>query len=409
MVTGPLRAEASLESACGRATVQLEAEGTAPCLRVTPSLRFSPAERTCGSVLGELEVENTCDSAVSFQSLAVEEAADGADAWCAGGVPCREIGVVSAAGAVAPRTSRKLSVRFTPANVGEVTGVLRAVAREGDGEIAHAVALSGTGLPRATVTERFPPLPVPRGDVLVVLDTSPSMAARRASVESNLRNFGKYLRLSQVDAQVTVTTAEREGAGATVGTVTSTAADFEQQLGRLVSSAPRSTEDTSCLVPALAVLGAQPGVRRPGVPLAIICVTDSPDRAPGAWQPLMARLPARDATPTVHVVGPFLDGSACTEELDDGRLESLVRETNGVRESICVPDWERALENLGREFFGAWYLALLGQPALRVTEVSTDGVVLQPRDWSFDAALNAVKLNFPLVHELSVTYEPRCR
>lgn len=412
---GPRTAEVTVTSErCDPATIRVEAEGMAPCLVVTPALRFAAVERTCGSTTAPVQVENRCDAPVSLQGFDVEDAADGPDAWCAGGAPCREFGVVSGPSLVPAQSTVVLTARFSPANVGEVTGLLRVVAQERDGRVGYPVALSGTGLARPTITDVFEGMPRPRADLLVILDTSPSMAARRDNVAANLHNFARYLQATEVDAQVSLAAADRSAAGTLVGQLSSRAPDFVADFDRLVQAVPPVTEDTSCMEQALALLERAPPLRRPETPAVVVCITDGADDAPGPWHGLVGRFTSRIAPPTVSVVAPFIQVPGCTTELDDGRLAAWAE----LREELCTPDWGKSLENIGRVSFGYASTFPLSRPALRIVRVEVGGTELPERDergarfWSWHTASNAVVFEILFApdpgQQARVTYEPTC-
>lgn len=403
---------------CEPATSRLVAQGMARCLELAPSLRFQDTERSCGSVTATLDVHNRCDVGVALHGGGVTEPDDGADAWCAGGPPCVEFGLVGGASVLAPNTTSALTLRFSPANSGARLGSLRLDASEHGGVASYEVALDGTGLPRATLTESFQQSARPQGDVLLILDTSPAMQARRMANAQNFHSYAAYLISSQLDVQVTVASAGRALVGRDVGSVNSRDPDFEAKFTQLLAALPPGSDDTSCMEQALAHFEASPSFRRPGVPAGIICVTMRPDRTEGAWLPLVGRFLTRFDTPPAQIIGPFHEVSGCVSTLDDGRLAQWSNATNGVREEICTPDWATALEDIGKNAFGWFFRASPSQPVLRIVEVTVNGVSLPPIDsrgagiWSWDAATAAVIFEPLYVPEpgqlVTVTYEPRC-
>lgn len=400
---------------CATASSHLLAQGMPRCLEVTPSLRFADAQRTCGSATATMDVHNRCDVDVALHGGNVVEPDDGADAWCAGGAPCQEFGVVGGTSVIAPGSSSTLSLRFSPANTGERIGDLRLASEERSGVAEYLVAVSGTGLPRATMTQSFdaPDLTV-RGDLLLILDASTSMRARSEMNSANFASFAKYLVASQMDVRVTVASAERTLAGTTVGSANARDTDFETTFSQLLAAVPPGTDDTSCMEQALAMTRASPSFRRPGVRLAIVCVTDGPDHATSAWQPMMSEMATRTDTPMAMIVGPFVSVAGCSSELDDGRLALWANNTNGIREEICTPSWAKALESLSVSSFGYFYEIFLPQPALRIVRLEIDGVELSANSggWDWDTAANAIIFNPLFVPQpgsvVSLTWESPC-
>lgn len=261
-------------------------------------------------------------------------------------------------------------------------------------------------------------MPGPRRAATSSSSSTPRRRVRADSLAVNLRHYAKYLVASELDAAVTVAAADRALAGSALGTLNARDPGFEAAFAQLLAAVPPGTEDTSCLEQALRLFEAAPSFRRPGVPTAVVCITDGADDAVSPWQVLVGRFASRTEVPVVSVVGPFVHVPGCTVELDDGRLASLTQTMGGVREELCTPDWARALENLTRHPFGIHFEALLSQPALRIVEVTVDGTrvpAIDPRGagaWRWDAARNAIVFSPIYAPEpgavVRVTYEPSC-
>lgn len=404
---------------CPAATSRLIAMGMPRCLEVAPALAFADTERSCGTVTATLAAHNRCDVDVALHGGGVVEPADGAEAWCPGGPPCQEFGLVNGDRVLAAGATSSLTLRFSPASSGARTGDLRLEAVERRGVAEYLVTLSGLGLARERVTERFDvPAAFGRGDLLVIVDASPSMNTRREATATNFAHFGKYLVASQMDVQVTVASADRALAGATVGTTNSLEAGFEAKFAQLVDAVPPGSENTSCMEQALTLLEATPSFRRAEVPVTVVCVTDGPDHAALPWQTLLGRLLAGVDTPQAMIVGAFSPVAGCASELDNGRLTAWSNMTYGVREEICAANWASALSNVGRTFFGWFFWASPSRPALRIVEVTVDGTPLPAVDanggsaWAWNPVMRAIVFE-PLYtpapgQVVGVTYEPSC-
>ena len=100
----------------------------------------------------------------------------------------------------------------------------------------------------------------------------------------------------------------------------------------------------------------------------------------------------------------------------------MVAQANGVKESICTPDWSKSLEQLGKTAFGfRTQFFLNSSPDLsngKTVEVKIDGVAVPPVDsrgaavWSYDPVGNSVNFEPMFVPEpgqsLSLTYYVTC-
>lgn len=419
-LAGPLETTLTATApGCQPSTARVLAEGVARCLDLASTLSFPQAERSCGSITATLNVHNRCDVAVSLHGGQVVEPADGAGAWCPGGPPCQEFGLVGGASVVGPGATATLTLRFSPANTGARSGAFHLVASERNGLAEYVVTLDGNGQAYAPVTEQFVvPDQAYRGDLFVIIDSSPSMIPRRESTAQNFHAYGLYLQSSQMDVQVHVASADRALAGTAVGTTNSRDPDFQTKFAQLIDAVPPGTEDTSCMEQALALLEASPPLRRPELNAAILCVTDGPDRAPAPWPTLLGRFTKRIDTPLVSVIGPFSEYPGCDTELDNGRLASWVDSRWSVKEDICVPDWSGALVPITKAAFGSYFSAAVSGSVLRVIGVTVDGVPLAPFDsrgaktWEWDGAGQAVVFEPLYVPEagqvVGVTYEPSC-
>jgi hypothetical protein len=121
-------------------------------------------------------------------------------------------------------------------------------------------------------------------------------------------------------------------------------------------------------------------------------------------------------TGTTHSGPSCPDGSG---EFPGFRYMDAANRTGGAIESICSSDWSRTLQNLGLSVFGykaRFFLSNAAVPGSIV--VMVDGIVVPSTSpigqlqWSYDAAMNAVKFEPTAIPEpgaqIDVTYTAQC-
>ena len=110
--------------------------------------------------------------------------------------------------------------------------------------------------------------------------------------------------------------------------------------------------------------------------------------------------------------------SGCTYDdyINSATYQQMASQTNGVLSEICTSNWSQKLQDLGKTAFGfrtVFYLT--SAPDLsggKTLDVKVNGVTVPAGDYSYDAAINAVKFD-PLKtpgsgKSLTVTYFTAC-
>ncbi|MGA9521439.1 MAG: hypothetical protein WBV82_08245 [Myxococcaceae bacterium] len=309
-------------------------------------------------------------------------------------------------------------LRYTPVDFGADNGTIALDIRSGDEHATYVVSMSGRGDANGLQTDVFFQDPPPKADILFVIDNSPSMAAYQQSVAANLDDFLQYALNSGVrgvDFQLAVVSADpAQGSAFLSGpthpekVLTRSTPNIAAKFASKVNVGTNGSGAPSCLERALAALTApmanaeNAGFLRDDSALSVICITASRDHGPrpvseyldGFWG---IKGPNRRSMFTFNAIGGF--SSSCPG--DTGALADAVIRSNGVRDDICTPDWERAFHRLGTVVwsFGSGY-SLSSVPDLSrgTIEVIIDGRSLPPVDahgatvWRYDSTANSIRL-----------------
>jgi hypothetical protein len=463
------------QRAQGRVT--LSATLAPSCLVISPStLDFGTVQQGCNSSDRRFQVYNACANPVQWVGaglVAVGETAMAGTQNCAGPGNCQEFNVTAQpavnllppcandAGVCLNQGGTPLSfqLKYRPLNINIDTGAYRIQVVQAGQQVDYLVTLQGRGDTMGLNKDSFQQDSKPKADILLVVDTSGSMSEEQMSLATNFKSFIQYAIDSRVDFQIGLTTTYFTGAGGiapetgdlcrvdsvvmngqqcTGGTgpkiLTPQTANLEQTFAQLVSKGTSGSGSESCVEPAVKALtapkitdvNANAGLLRPDAVLAVVCVTDESEQAnlPISLyvnQLLNIKGSQRSNLFTYNVIGPFTAlGGTCSADDQGGRHAELVRQTNGIREEICTPNWATALENIGKGAFGFRTTFFLnGTPSAgNQVSVEIDGMPQPARDargavvWNYDSALNAVVFNPNYVPEpgqtLSINYQVAC-
>ncbi|MFZ5441058.1 MAG: hypothetical protein ACOZQL_13705 [Myxococcota bacterium] len=412
----PIAGELLARTSAGTFRLPLMLSFAAPCVTVTPErLDFATVEAGCPSEAQRVTLHNRCPHAVRLTPQVPEG-----------------FGLVSAPRRLAANETAEVALSATPRVEGLLQGALAVVVDVLDGAENVSLPLTVSASPPEVVTETTTVAASPweRADVLLLIDDSPAMLPIAASVARNLEQFGVWLSATQLDTRVAVMTTStapsalgrlRLTAGGAAWLTRPTAPALAAHAAITGTSQGRS----SCLEALRAGLGGPvplQGLPRRNTALAIICVTNGPDAIETAPMStigeILAALPPQASFSTVAHFGV----PNCGGELERGALRPLVMITNGITEELCTPDWEVALERLGRTSFGSstlFYLRRMPALARAPLKVWVDEIQLpefdQPpfgRIWEWDGALNALRLDPTYALEtgrtLKVQYHPQC-
>ena len=316
-----------------------------------------------------------------------------------------------------PGDRLELALNHAAASVGETNGVLELSVDVLDGQQVLSVPLQalGTAVREVEDSELIPPFTQPR-DVLFGSDDSPGILPLSASIERNLGDFARWGNANGYDFRVGVMSSDTSPAQ--VGRLRSTSSGAKwlvnptpAELGTLGAPRGLSTSRSSCIETLAAAFGDPlrhdpaelGGLLRAGAGLYVICVTNSRDAVQTAPIVTITSLLASLKKPyELAVIANFIEVRGCAAQLEHGPLTALAAQANGVLEEICTPNWEPALERIGRNYFG-WRtnFYLHQRPALtrgplrvfvdeeEIPEVDPDPR-LQTRIWTYEGSVNAV-------------------
>jgi hypothetical protein len=457
--------------------VQLTATLAPSCLVISPAtLDFGTVQQGCNSPDRTFQVYNACPQPVRWVSaglIASGESAMAGTMNCPGPGNCQEFNVVtnpstaslptcSVGGATGPCLNQgaaplTFQLKYRPINTNTDSGAYRIQVVQGNQQVDYVVTLTGRGDTMGFNTDTFSQDARPKADILLVIDSSGSMGPYQTSLAQNFNSFIQYAVTSQVDFQMGVTTSHFGSGGAvapdtghlcrtdstvsgsqcTGGTgpkiLTPNTPNLNTAFADLVSVGTNGPGIESCVEPAVRALTApnitdpniNGGFLRPDAVLAVVCVTDEEEQAnlPISLyvnQLLNIKGTQRSNLFSYNVIGPFTALTGCSAPPNGADHAELVRQTNGIREEICTPNWATALENVGKGAFGFRTTFFLnGVPAVgNQVEVAVDGQALPDRDfrgarvWRYDSAINAVVFEPLYVPEpgktLTISYRVPC-
>ncbi|MDP1829374.1 MAG: choice-of-anchor D domain-containing protein [Archangium sp.] len=363
------------------------------CLVVSPTtVDFGTVTSNCNSSDRSVVLYNVCSASLQVTGATVS---------------APEFVLTSTSlGEVEPGGHRVLRVKFRPATPGSSQGALLVSATEGGRSLLQAVALQGRGQ-GAAVTEDTYQVPVlPKADLLVLVDSSPSFGPKRAAVRENLWRVLNQVDPSCLDLQFAFATADGADGGAALlsddaGTnvfSSATAGDVDRALAAF-DALPFGSEEEACAGPAASLLSGNPGLLRPTAGLSVLCVTDALEQTPNVASAL-STVAALQPRFSWSVVGPF--SAVCAVEApDDGVHAGLVAASSGVSADICSPTWSAEFQLTathcggGRRVFSLSFSPWDGQLEVLLNGVTTPAVdALGQTVWSYEPP-NNVRFEVP--------------
>ena len=234
-------------------------------------------------------------------------------------------------------------------------------------------------------------------DLLLVLDTSASMAEEVYSLANNVYALWADLLSRGVDFHIGVVTVDMEDptqSGRLQGGVLTSPSSPNQLVNILMQGSNGASVEQGLLAATTALtLPENDGFRRPGVPLHILWLSDEDDQSPGAPDEyLMELLMLTEGQVTGHaIVGTDpLDYCASVGQ----RYIDVASMTGGVVGSICQQDFGPVLGEIGSGMGGSdTIVALPQQPEAGTIVLQVDGTPCQSSDFWYDAGTNSVTLS----------------
>ncbi|MDX2014041.1 MAG: hypothetical protein SFW67_27840 [Myxococcaceae bacterium] len=333
--------------------------GATRCLEaLTPRVRFPDAVAGCSSSSATLAVRNTCDFAVTVT----------------GAGPATSFGLTQSLASLAPGAEGTLTLRFVPRLPGRYFERIVVSARVGPHAQPLTVEVEAEATaPRRVAADLAVRLPEVRFAGLFIVDDR-GAAERRQEVDS----LARYLMIAYseepfgVDVVVSDLTGELQAPDGVSVLRTSDPA-FRR---RFVAAMEPPTRPglRSCFETALRLREQ----RRPvGFwdrvwPPEVVCITTGADESSASGAAMVGALQRGMGLPQLHftLLAPYAFNSlfpACSGEVD-ARLDSLAVATNGVRESLCVPNWSTALQSMNS---GHWRVPPVWLPGPPVRDASS--------------------------------------
>jgi hypothetical protein len=382
----------------------LVSEAQPSCLAITPSeVDFGTVKSTCNAPDRAILLYNVCAtpvtvSSVWLQSSYVPPGAPG----CSSPQACPEFFITSAPppnSVLQPGASPLVfRVKYRPLGLGADAAALHVQTSAGE----YLAPLFGVGGLSATFTDVFHIDPVPRADVLVMVDASPSFVPKRAGVRENLRQLMRYEQQLCVDVRWRFAAAEgapgstpaflATDAGQTSFRPYGDAGDLEAGLAAL-DGMPVGSEVEACIGPAVRLLSVPDAGPFHG-PLSGLCVTDALEQTPDA-SGAFADFRALSGAWAWSAVYAQATSTCAVEAVDDGVHQAL---SDGWGPDICRPDWWSwfvGFDNNGCALRTNFYLSQ--RPYGDTVQVSVDGVRVPAGGedggtpvWHYDPITNSV-------------------
>lgn len=368
--------------------LELRAAGTAPfvvtldatsCLSMQPAaLDFGTLTASCTAAPRIVQLINTCAREIAVSSAEVR----------APFVLTSDASLVT----IAPAGSLSLFVRFAPTEAGAFSEPLTLVTDSG----TVVVAVQGRAEASPQRRDVFRDDPPSVGDVLVLVDSSPSFVPKRPEVRANLEALLLMHENQCLDQRWALAPADRASgvqlsrtdAGTTW--VSTLQPQFVARLLSAFDSLPIGSEDEACVEPAVNLL-TDAGVRPQGV-MSALCITDAPE-APGAFARFADFEGLRPPGFTRwNVVGPLARSTCAVEASDDGVHAALVNRSGGGLADICDANWATMFGPVTHQgACGRSRYYLTSVPSGPIT-VLIDGTTVPSAGWWFDPATNSVGL-----------------
>lgn len=424
-----------------RVLVALSAVRASSCLALTPRpLDFGTVKPGCASETRTVTVHNTCESELTLHAW---------DVRCGGMPQCSEFTVLQGPGTppsgltLPPRGAPiALQVQYRPVDDGRDQGTLTLPVTQDGQALRYVLPLTGRSDAQGFHVDHF----IPRGtgpvDMILAVDSSPSMAPFEASLDANLGAFAQALLAIGADFRLGVIDANADPAGGeqghfVTGSITSerfltgSTDDLEAKLKDRIRAirAQGSAGPPRCLdalwraLTAPAANGRNSGFLRPQSTLALVCIAASPDASiqTGAQAlDLFWNIKGHDRKTafSFNAVGPILPNppSSCTHPNGlDTTLSEVISRSSGAEVDVCSASWSAALaEVAANPRPGLRYpLSLAPDLSQGAIEVQVNGALVPRADWAYAAAENLIvfdPVKAPTAGQhLSVRYPTFCR
>lgn len=389
----PVTAEAVVSSNDAQrpeATVALIGRGLAPELDIQPpDWRFADTPVGCTDDV-ELILQNVGNADLTLASATIASG---------GALSLR--GADAVAGAVlAPGGWTSVWVDYAPVAAGDDAATVTIASNDPRGP--QAATQAGHAPEGALGSDTFPLSDAPPVDVVLAVDRSASMEDDAAGLAKSFGSFVSTLGAATTGWHLGVVTLDSGCFNG--GVLTAARTDLTTAFSKAVA-----TGDPAVLVNDEALLRladlamevwdsgeCNDGFRRPDAPLAVIVISDEPDRSheqasAWTWDFWVDRYRGRVSDPALVAVSGVVDSDGCNEG-DDGYRQAIA-ETGGARMSICAGDWSKRAVALAEAAAAAvWDFPLSETPVAGSITVSIDGAPLAT-GWSYDAARNVVHLD----------------
>lgn len=410
----------------------LTGNGVKADILVVPSqIDFGLVTLGCGSGEQRITIYNIGGDKVTVNSTMIEPADAAQYFRVQGGVSPGGNPVVIPVGG-----QRDLRVRFIPPPGGPAqphVGSLR-ILSDATNLPDVLVSLDGAGTTESHQTDTFTQAEKSSADVLFVVDDSGSMSGHQSHLGSQAEAFLRVALEKDTDFHIGVVTTDThddklsgkfQGNPKIINNHTPNAAAALRKtvndLGTNGSGIERGFHAMSLALSEPLISNENQGFLREDANLAVIIVSDEEDQSPGSVNLYLDFLHQIKGTHNAHmvklhsIVGDPGSGCKGNGDADPGdRYVHITNATNGLFQSICVPDWAEMAEKMGMDIFDGFR----GYRLSRVLDpdhpydVKVNGSPSPTNHWSYDANTNNIVFGVNHIPapgaEIEVSYEAYC-
>ncbi|MDP1826015.1 MAG: hypothetical protein Q8L48_22310 [Archangium sp.] len=381
------------EAGLAPVTVALVGLGTAApgCLELSPStIDFDTLNQGCPVLQRPLRVTNACPVPRQLEDAVVAPLTE----------PFTLSSLTSLPRRLAPGESWSGLAEF----LGGVPGAHEALLRfQVEGELAGAIGLRGFRSDQGPREFSFVAYQ-PRVDLLVVLDSSPTFAARRGAVDrqvladvTDLRWYSGPLRVGVIGTGGVALTPGRG-----LSFFDNDQLDFAAGVDEALARTPSTGDEVERCLETAAQL--PPGFWRTGTRRRAVCITDAPEQSPF---PSTSIATLADAGIRWDVIGPPIDrgdGGCAVEDFDDGGHSFATTALGGSARSICE-SWRLPAPPPVPPVATRYELPVV--PVFPI-EVWVDGARVGEADWNWQLSTRTLELRTAPRMTLLIRESPSC-
>ena len=292
---------------------------------------------------------------------------------------------------------------FTPSHFGQVNGALILHTTMATLPVDYVLTLRGSGDGVTRANDLFRQNVRPKGDLVFVLDDSPSMATHQDALRDQVRQFLSSEHLECLDLHIGVARGGSTVPGVFTSSFVTTAYDphaTDEVVANLLASAPTASNTQQLFLAAAQSFSSSinPGFHRANTPASVVFISDGEDSSAMPPGDLVSLLPTD--TFVTAILSPAVPVPACTVDSLSSpttRFSQALAAFGPARidvRNICSAAWFDSVSFNGECFRLSFFLT--ATPSAFPLDVKLDGQSLAEVDssgdpvWHYDAVSNAI-------------------